>query len=103
MTRAAYWISYILRHNGANHLRAMVYGVSVYQYFLLDVVFTLAVAVALTSFLLSRLARLLKGKHSREGASRDDATLTNGHCHSESLANGKHKRNGSLKSEKKLN
>lgn len=103
VTRAVYWISYILRHQGANHLRSAVYEVSPYQYFLLDVVLTVGAAVFLTVFALRRLVRLLRGK-SREGAAtRDDGNVANGHCHSESMANGNHKRNGSLKNEKKIN
>uniref|UniRef100_A0A3P9LJG6 2-hydroxyacylsphingosine 1-beta-galactosyltransferase n=1 Tax=Oryzias latipes TaxID=8090 RepID=A0A3P9LJG6_ORYLA len=104
VSRAVYWISYILRHKGANHLRSAVYEVSPYQYFLLDVVFTLAVAIALTVFALRGLVRLLRGKsvdHARGGAIRDDSSMTNGHCHRGSIANGKHSSNGSLKNEKK--
>uniref|UniRef100_A0A1A8KD17 2-hydroxyacylsphingosine 1-beta-galactosyltransferase n=1 Tax=Nothobranchius kuhntae TaxID=321403 RepID=A0A1A8KD17_NOTKU len=106
VNRAAYWISYILRHDGANHLRSAVYSVSVYQYFLLDVIVTVAAALALSAFLLRRVVRLLRGQtedHSSGSVTRDDSSMTNGHCHSGSIANGKHKRNGSLKSEKKLN
>ncbi|MEQ2165402.1 hypothetical protein GOODEAATRI_016496 [Goodea atripinnis] len=102
VSRAVYWIGYILRHNGANHLRSAVYEVSPYQYFLLDVMFAVAAAGALMVFSLRRLVRLLRGKaedHSR----RVDGSMTNGHCHSESIANGRHKRNGSLKTEKKIN
>lgn len=107
VTRAVYWISYVLRHNGASHLRSAVYEVSPYQYFLLDVIFTVVAALALSVFALRRCARWLRGKagdQSRGGAfTGDDGNLANGHCHSESMANGKHKRNGSLKSEKKMN
>ncbi|KAM3624142.1 uncharacterized protein V6R79_019620 [Siganus canaliculatus] len=107
VTRAVYWICYILRHHGANHLRSTVYEVATYQYFLLDVIFTVGVVLALSGFVLRRLVRLLRGKvddPSRVGGATTDAgNMANGHCHSESLANGKHKRNGSLKSEKKIN
>lgn len=108
MSRAVYWINYILRHHGANHLRSAVYDVSLYQYFLVDVVVTIAAALALTGFALHRLVRLLRGKTGDQSRGRDnirdDGNMANGHCHSESMANGKHKRNGSLKNEnKKLN
>ncbi|KAM6940596.1 2-hydroxyacylsphingosine 1-beta-galactosyltransferase [Xenentodon cancila] len=106
VTRAVYWISYILRHNGASHLRSAVYDVYPYQYFLVDVVLAVVAALALTGFALRRLARLLSGKvedPSRRGVIRDDGSMTNGHCHSETIANGKHNRNGSLKIEKKMN
>ncbi|XP_061600286.1 2-hydroxyacylsphingosine 1-beta-galactosyltransferase [Cololabis saira] len=106
VTRAVYWISYILRHNGASHLRSAVYNVSPFQYFLVDVILSIVAAVALTGFAFRRLARLLRGKvgdQSRRGVTRDDGSMTNGHCHSETIANGKHNRNGSLKIEKKMN
>ncbi|KAM9792846.1 2-hydroxyacylsphingosine 1-beta-galactosyltransferase [Neosynchiropus ocellatus] len=107
VTRAVYWISYLLRHNGANHLRSAVYEVSPYQYFLLDVVATVGVLVALTIFSLRHLSRLLRAKFSdkraENGTSRDDGGIINGHCHRESMVNGDHKRNGSLKNEKKIN
>lgn len=106
VSRAVYWIGYILRHNGASHLRSAVYEVSLYQYFLLDVVITVGAAMALAVFALRRLARLLRGRsrdHSRGDNVRDDGSMANGHCHNENMANGKHKRNGSLKNEKKIN
>ncbi|XP_029012753.1 2-hydroxyacylsphingosine 1-beta-galactosyltransferase [Betta splendens] len=101
VTRAVYWINYILRHHGANHLRSAVYSVSLYQYFLLDVVATVGAALALAGFALRRLVRSLRGSAGRRSSA--DGGVANGHCHSESVANGKHKRNGSLKNEKKVN
>ena len=32
------WIDYVLRHGGARHLRAQVFNIPWYQYFLLDVI-----------------------------------------------------------------
>lgn len=108
MTRAVYWISYILRHHGANHLRSAVYDISPYQYFLVDVVLSVGAALALTVFALRRFAQLLMGNGENQGRGGnvdvDDGNLTpNGNCHSETMPNGKHKRNGSLKNEKKIN
>ncbi|XP_034043400.1 2-hydroxyacylsphingosine 1-beta-galactosyltransferase [Thalassophryne amazonica] len=107
VTRAVYWISYILRHKGAMHLRSAVYDVSMYQYFLLDVIFTVAAMLALSAFGISWMGRLLRAKvghhSSRDGTTRDDGAMANGHCHSNSMGNGKHKGNGCLRKEKKLN
>lgn len=85
-----------------------MYGVSLYQYFLLDVIFTVGAALALTGFALRQVVRLLRGKVADQSRgvniTRDDGNMANGHCHSESMANGKHKEcNGSLKVEKKMN
>lgn len=107
VTRAVYWISYLLRHNGANHLRSAVYQVSPYQYFLVDVVVTVAALVAVTLFSLRHLSRLFRAKLSDKsalnGTSWDEGNAINGHCHREGLVNGDHKPNGSLKNDKKIN
>ncbi|XP_056136104.1 2-hydroxyacylsphingosine 1-beta-galactosyltransferase isoform X1 [Lampris incognitus] len=105
VTRAVYWISYILRHRGADHLRSSVYEVSTYQYFLLDVVLTMVALLALFGFAVYRIGQLLRSKvNSQRGVeSTEDDNMANGHCHSDSMANGKHKRNGSLRKEKKIN
>ncbi|XP_062243452.1 2-hydroxyacylsphingosine 1-beta-galactosyltransferase-like [Platichthys flesus] len=107
VTRAAYWISYLIRHNGASHLRPAAYEVSLYQYFLLDVIVTVASALALSIFAIQKLAQLLRGKVEDQGRgggnTRDDASMAKGHCHNGRMADGKHKRNGSLKNEKKMN
>lgn len=104
VTRAVYWINYILRHNGASHLRSAVYQVSPYQYFLLDVIFTVGAVLALVGFSLRQVFRLLCGRYKDQSdVTRDDGIVSNGHCYTESLANGKHKGNGVLKNEKKIN
>ena len=48
MEQAVYWTEYVIRHNGAPHLRSAVLDLAWYQYLLLDVVAVLAlVAVCL--------------------------------------------------------
>lgn len=104
VSRAVYWINYMLRHNGAAHLRAAVYDVSLVQYFLLDVLLALGAAAALLWLAARRCVHLLKGKGGASGgAVAEDGALANGHCKGEGLANGKHRGNGALKSEKKIN
>ena len=104
MTRAVYWINYILRHRGASHLRSAVYEVSPYQYFLLDVLLCVGAVLALLGLSLRQILRLLCARFwGQSHASRDASFLSNGHCHSESVANGKHRGNGLLKNEKKRN
>ena len=41
------WIEYVLRHGGAQHLRAQVFNIPWYQYYLLDV---MAFLVAMVIF-----------------------------------------------------
>lgn len=54
MERAVWWTEYVLRHNGARHLRSAAVDMPWYQYFLLDVIAFL-LAVTLTSLYLSYL------------------------------------------------
>ncbi|XP_053475142.1 2-hydroxyacylsphingosine 1-beta-galactosyltransferase [Ictalurus furcatus] len=99
VTRAVYWISYILRHRGAEHLRSAVYNVPVYQYFLLDVATVLGAGLFLICYCVYWIVRLVRSCLRRRKASVEKA---NGHCHN-GIANGKHKRNGHVKSlDKKL-
>ena len=41
------WMEYVLRHGGARHLRAQVFNIPWYQYYLLDVI---AFLVAMVTF-----------------------------------------------------
>jgi glucuronosyltransferase len=39
-----YWTEYVIKHNGAPHLRSAVLDLAWYQYYLLDVIAVLALA-----------------------------------------------------------
>ena len=41
------WIEYVLRHGGARHLRAQVFNIPWYQYYLLDVIAFLVAMITL--------------------------------------------------------
>ena len=45
LEQAVYWTEYVIRHKGAPHLRSAVLDLTWYQYFLLDVIAVLALAV----------------------------------------------------------
>lgn len=66
MERAVWWTEYVLRHNGAKHLRSAAVDMPWYQYFLLDVIaFLLAVALIafyLTYLIVRTFVRLIFGK-----------------------------------------
>ena len=47
LEKAGDWIEYVLRHGGTQHLRAQVFNIPWYQYYLLDVI---AFLVALAAF-----------------------------------------------------
>lgn len=100
VNRTVYWINYILRHNGAHHLRAAVHTVSLYQYFLLDIAIIALFGSALFSYILARIAKLIY-KQSKHLWSADEHTTINGH-YQNGIPNGKFRRNGHIKHEKKV-
>ncbi|XP_061882236.1 2-hydroxyacylsphingosine 1-beta-galactosyltransferase isoform X1 [Entelurus aequoreus] len=99
VSRVVYWINYILRHNGTQHLRAAVYDISLYQYFLLDVILVVGAALAFANFTLRRLGVLLRatwgGRCHAQQLCRPEGNSANGHCHCMA--------NGSLEDHKKVN
>ncbi|XP_068259565.1 2-hydroxyacylsphingosine 1-beta-galactosyltransferase [Nyctibius grandis] len=100
VNRTVYWINYILRHNGAQHLRAAVYSISFYQYFLLDIAFVVLVGAALLYYILARITKLIC-KQSEHIRSNDKHSAVNGH-YQNGTPNGKYRRNGHIKHEKKV-
>jgi glucuronosyltransferase len=52
-----FWTEYVIRHNGAPHMRSAVLDLTWYQYFLLDVIAVLLLAVGSALFLLSLVLR----------------------------------------------
>jgi glucuronosyltransferase len=50
LNRAVWWAEYVLRHNGAKHLRSAALDLTWYQYFLLDVAAFLCLLLAITVF-----------------------------------------------------
>jgi glucuronosyltransferase len=55
LNRAVWWTEYVIRHNGAKHLRSAALDLAWYQYLLLDVVaflFILAAITVLASYIL---------------------------------------------------
>uniref|UniRef100_F6W899 2-hydroxyacylsphingosine 1-beta-galactosyltransferase n=2 Tax=Xenopus tropicalis TaxID=8364 RepID=F6W899_XENTR len=96
VSRAVYWINYILRHNGADHLRAAIHNVSFYQYFLLDVVLLLLFVVTIAWYFISMLA-----KYMRKSMRSKEHVGLNGY-YQNGTANGKYRKNGHIKHEKKV-
>ena len=47
LQETADWIEYVLRHGGARHLRAQVFNIPWYQYYLLDVIASLVAMITL--------------------------------------------------------
>jgi hypothetical protein len=52
LNRAVWWAEYVIRHNGAKHLRSAAIDFAWYQYLLLDVAAFLLLLLALTVLVL---------------------------------------------------
>jgi len=59
LEQAVYWTEYVIRHNGAPHLRSAVMDLAWYQYFLLDVIAVLALAVGSVVLIVFMILRLV--------------------------------------------
>ena len=51
LDRAVWWTEYVLRHNGAHHLRSSVMDLTWYQYLLLDVIGFLSLVILVVPYL----------------------------------------------------
>ncbi|XP_038638988.1 2-hydroxyacylsphingosine 1-beta-galactosyltransferase-like [Scyliorhinus canicula] len=61
VNRAVYWLEYVLRHDGAAHLRPTLYDMVFYQYYMLDVVAVFIVCIILLCYCFLKMVRKLKG------------------------------------------
>ncbi|XP_073427975.1 2-hydroxyacylsphingosine 1-beta-galactosyltransferase isoform X1 [Dendrobates tinctorius] len=95
VSRAAFWIDYVLRNNGAKHLRAAAYDMSIVQYFLVDIVLLIFFIVIVLGYVLFKIKKYLQKSKAT------DHSTTNGFCHN-GLVNGKHKKNGHIKHKEKV-
>lgn len=58
LEQAVWWIEYVLRHDGAYHLRSKANDLPRYQYYLLDVISFLVVCILGTVYVLRRIYRI---------------------------------------------
>ena len=59
LEQAVYWTEYVIRHTGAHNLRSVVLDLAWYQYFLLDVITVLALAVGSVVLIVFMILRLV--------------------------------------------
>ncbi|XP_041119020.1 2-hydroxyacylsphingosine 1-beta-galactosyltransferase-like isoform X2 [Polyodon spathula] len=97
VSRTVYWINYILRYNGAKHLHSAVSSIPSYQYFLLDVALVMLVGALLILYTLTRIVKMIAASVWSSAVQ----SKANGHCHN-GIPNGKHRRNGHIKHDKKV-
>jgi glucuronosyltransferase len=62
LQQAVFWTEYVIRHKGAPHMRSAVLDLTWYQYFLLDVIAVLILAVGSAVFLAFLLIRAVLRK-----------------------------------------
>jgi len=72
LEQAVYWTEYVIRHKGAPHLRSAVLDLAWYQYFLLDVIAVLALAVGSVLLIVYLTLRAVLGKICGGGRHKDD-------------------------------
>lgn len=54
-----YWTEYVLRHDGAHHLKSEALNLTWYQYLLLDVILVVLVSFSVAVYSVYKLSRLL--------------------------------------------
>ncbi|XP_072138949.1 2-hydroxyacylsphingosine 1-beta-galactosyltransferase-like isoform X2 [Mobula birostris] len=86
VNRTVYWLDYVLRHDGAAHLRPTLYEMSFYQYYMLDVVAIFTMCVILLCYSLARLFRKLKERVLPKVKS---SQMQNGFQNRKSISHGK--------------
>ncbi|CAG9834242.1 unnamed protein product [Diabrotica balteata] len=62
MNDAVYWIEYIVKHNGANHLRVNYLDMAWYQYYLVDVFVVVFSVIFIVLFLVKKTVCFILGK-----------------------------------------
>lgn len=66
LDRAIYWVEYVIRHQGAPHLRNASRDLSFPQRALLDVILILATAISFAAFLIVRVGCFCYSKCGRK-------------------------------------
>jgi len=59
MDRAIYWIEYVLRYGGANHLRSSSVVLNYNQYFLGDICFVIISTTAMSMFVIATMIKYI--------------------------------------------
>jgi glucuronosyltransferase len=72
---AVFWTEYMIRHKGAPHMRSAVLDLTWYQYFLLDVIAFLALAVGSVVFVTFQILKAVLRKICSGGRQEIDTLL----------------------------
>lgn len=70
LNQAMFWIEYVLRHNGASHLRSAALNLNWYQYLLLDVTAFIILTILVGLFVLRIILKKLCCKTSKVKANK---------------------------------
>jgi len=54
-----FWTEYVIRHNGAPHLKSQGLNLKWYQYFLLDVLAVMLVLILISGFILFKIYNII--------------------------------------------
>lgn len=89
VNRTVYWLDYVLRHNGATHLRPTLYDMAFYQYYMLDVA---AISIACVILLCCCFRRLLRKLKERLSPKVKCSQTQNGFRNRKIISDGKKKK-----------
>lgn len=64
---AIYWTEYVMKHQGAHHLRTAAVGMPWYQYFLIDVILFILLAIILIVFVIIYTVKIVLRKICSKG------------------------------------
>lgn len=62
LDKVTWWIEYVIRHNGAQHLRSPAVDMPLYEYFMIDVISFLLIVVFIFSYVSYRTTIYVKCK-----------------------------------------
>lgn len=62
LDKAAFWIEYVIRHNGAKHMQSSAVHLNVFQYYMVDVLAFIFVVLFVIVKIIAMICRLLKRK-----------------------------------------
>lgn len=79
---SVYWVEYVIRHKGAKHLRSGAEHLNFWQYFLIDVIAVVVLAItsiiALFIFIVRKLVQLVLTKRKKPSPKRNEKTTKKG-------------------------
>lgn len=71
LDQAVYWVEYVIRNNGAGHMRSNSATLNYTQYFSMDVCFVIISVIIISVFVIVKTAKLFKMKNVNQAKKRN--------------------------------